>query len=467
MHQQRHFEVAIAGGGIIGTSLLYMLSKFSDVKDMLLLEKNNALAQESTNSRSNAQTLHIGDIETNYGMDKVTETRVSSMLIPKYASMLPRKERDRIIFPVRKMVLGVGEEEADFVDGRYDKKFVSMFPGIRKIGAKEISKIEPYLMRKRDPSQKVMAAMTPNGNMVCFNLLAESFAKTALRENRNARISLNEGLEALKERNGTFELTTHKGKYTADFVVLASGGYSLYFAKAMGYGENLSMLSVGGNFYYSKRVLNSKVYSVQKRGIPFAAVHGDPDLNHYNRTRYGPTVSVLPYLENPKDVLKGHHIRAFEEYLGAMGMDMRTVASLLNIGTNRDIMDILALNLAYSMPEIGKYIFVKEEVNRIVPSMRNKDVTFDTEAGGVRPQIIDKRKRELVLGVVELEADGLIFDMAPSPGASSCLKGALEDAIDVTNYLGKRFHKEGFCREFFKDEKSRSELFRSLRKPRK
>lgn len=457
------YDVAIVGGGIIGTSLLYVLSKFSNVGSMILFEKNPKLAQESTSSKSNAQTLHIGDIETNYSIEKVLETKTASELVLKYANTLPVEQSEKIIMPVSKMVLGVGDRESEFIEKRYDDKFISIFPEIKKLGRDQINLVEPSIVKRRNPSEKIMAAYSPSGHMVGFDRLAESFAANSMYNASIVKIALGEYVQEIKQSSGMYSIRTSNGNYAARFVVLAAGGYSLYFAKTMGFGENLSLLSIGGNFYHSPKVLNGKVYRVQKGGVPFAAVHGDPDINHPDLTRFGPTVSVLPYLENARDITTESHMRAFEDYIKAVGMDASTVESLFNIISDRDIVRILLTNAGYSIPEAGKYMFVKDEVNKIVPSLRNSDVKFDAEAGGVRPQIIDKKLRKLVLGVVELKTDGLIFDMAPSPGASSCLKGALEDAIDVTNFLGRQFNIERFCNTFCNEDETRKKLFSCLR----
>lgn len=460
--EQEH-NVVIIGGGIIGTSLLYVLSKFTNVEDILLLEKNEKLAQESTSSRSNAQTLHVGDIETNYSLEKALETKIAAELIPKYLSTLQIEDSRKIMFPTSKMVLGVGNREVDIIQKRYDDKFLSVFPEMKILDKTGISEFEPNVVKGRDPKQKIIAAYSDSGRIVGFDRLAESFVSNSLYNANKIKVSLGEYVKDIRDDNGKYRIITNKSVYNANFVVLAAGGYSLYFAKKLGLGDNLSVLSVGGNFYYSKKVLNGKVYRVQKGGIPFAAVHGDPDINYPDRTRFGPTVSILPYLENARDITTESHMKAFEDYIKTLGTDKNTIESLFNIVGNKDIVEILLTNVGYSIPELGKYMFVRDEVNDIVPLLKNSEVVFDTQARGVRPQIIDKVQKKLVLGVVELKSKGIIFEMAPSPGASACIKGALEDAMEIAAYLGKEFKTEEFCSIFCNDEKTRKLLFDSLR----
>jgi malate dehydrogenase (quinone) len=64
----------------------------------------------------------------------------------------------------------------------------------------------------------------------------------------------------------------------------------------------------------------------------------------------------------------------------------------------------------------------------------------------MRPQIVDKKNHELMLGEAKLKEDGIIFNMTPSPGATSSLSIAMQDTIEVCRHLGKIFdeqkHKE-------------------------
>ena len=56
-------------------------------------------------------------------------------------------------------------------------------------------------------------------------------------------------------------------------------------AKSLGYGKNLALLSMAGSFYTAPKVLNGKVYTIQVPKLPFAAIHGDPEVHNeqYNQ----------------------------------------------------------------------------------------------------------------------------------------------------------------------------------------
>ena len=56
--------------------------------------------------------------------------------------------------------------------------------------------------------------------------------------------------------------------------------------------------------------------------------------------------------------------------------------------------------------------------------------------GGIRPVMIDKQKQSLHLGEAQIDPDnGIIFNMTPSPGATSCLGNEQRDAERIVSYL--------------------------------
>ncbi|MDE1856579.1 MAG: FAD-dependent oxidoreductase [Candidatus Micrarchaeota archaeon] len=428
----RSYDAIIVGGGITGTSLLYALSAYTDVKSALLIEKYSDYAQLNSNSRNNAQTLHFGDIETNYSKEKAISTKAAAKMVLRYCSTIPAAQRNGIIQKCQKMVLAVDDFEIESIEKIY-QNIGGIFPELRRVQHKEIAKLEPNVVKGRDRGQKIAALYSPDGYMMDFGLLTRNFAMAAKRRKR-VRIDamFDTVAKHVSEGGEGYTLHTSNGSFTGKAVVFAAGTYSLYFAKSLGYEKNLSILSVGGNFYYTPRVLRGKVYRVQRGHIPFAAVHGDPEITNPDVTRFGPTVSLPMELER-------HHPGTMLDYVRTFDFDMPTAASLKRIMLDRDILSILSRNILYDLPLVGKGEFLKREASLIVPSLKPSDLTFAKDIGGIRPQIIDENKRSLVLGEAKLKESGLIFNITPSPGATSCLANAVEDARYLSEYLGCRF----------------------------
>ena len=440
MHKE-HYTVAIIGAGVVGTAITYALSKYTDLKDILLLEKHGDVAQLNSNSVNNSQTLHSGEIETNYSIEKIKETRKAANMVLNYSRSLPKKLMESIIQPCQKMVLGVGDEEIELLNKHYSQEFKDVFPYVKQISKDEIGKYEPNLLNGRDPDENLVALFSKEGYMVDYYKLSKSFLNQALESKKTTvDVHFNESLKRLDEAADLYSIKTDKGHYTADFVVCAAGAYSLFFAKSLGYGKNLGILSVGGNFFSSKRVLNGKIYRVEKEGIPFAAVHGDPDITNPKITRFGPTVSVYPYLEK-------NNRRSMFDYMRSLGIDAKTIVSLEEILSYEGISKIIMRNFGYALPRVGKEEFIKNEVKKIVPSLEAKDIKFDKGVGGIRPQIIDKDKHALVMGGSAITGKNIIFNVTPSPGATSCLSEAMSNIQYLVKSLDIAFDSDGFSKD--------------------
>ncbi len=432
------YDVIIVGGGITGTSLLYTLANYTDMDRILLIEKYGDFATLNSNSKNNAQTLHFGDIETNYALGESKRIKEEAQRVLRYFSGKEPSARKGVIEKCQKMVLAVGEDEMASIEKTYDSGLKSLFPGLRVIGRGEIGRTEPNIVKGRKKEEKIAALLSDTGYMVDFGKLTHMFASDARKvKGKKIDILFNTKVSKMEKAGDSYRVFTNKKSYSAGFVSFATGSYSLYFAKSIGIDKNLSILSIGGGFYTSKKVLRGKVYRVQKGGIPFAAVHGDPDITNPKITRFGPTVTVPPMLEK-------RHLGTVIDYMKTFDFDLPTFISLEKILFNRDIRRIVARNIAYGIPGVGKYEFLKNEAAKIVPGLKYADIRMAGDIGGIRPQIIDENKHSLVLGAGKITHGGVIFTITPSPGASSCLANALKDTLYIADYLDRKFDREKY-----------------------
>lgn len=437
------YDVAIVGGGIIGASLLYTLAKYTNVSRLVLLEKRDGFALVNSSSENNSQTLHFGDIETNYTLEKAGAVKEAAELLAgyleRYGAGMFRKES--------KIVLGVGKQEVRDLEKRYEE-FEALYPKLRKLAREEIAELEPSVVARRDPRVPLLALATEDGYAVDYGKVTESFIAKAREAVEIATdtpakvVRVHTGVvvaKALKAED-RYVLQTSMGDISARVVVFAAGPYSLTFAKALGYGTEFGILPVAGNFYGARNVLRGKVYMMQIPGMPFAAVHGDPNVNDPTETRFGPTIRLLPLLER-------HNYLSFRGFLRTSVWTARGVLSLLKIALDPKIIRYAFRNILFDLPCVGKRFFTCLEICKIVPSLSSRDVTILRGKGGIRPQVVNTKTGEMEFGESEIVGDNILFNITPSPGASVCLKNAEEDAEKVVRFLGSPhwFDKERFC----------------------
>jgi malate dehydrogenase (quinone) len=425
-------DVIIIGGGVSGTALLYTLSKYTDVKSIGLIEKYNNFGLVNSSSAMNSQTLHFGDIETNYTLEKAKKVKRSADMVMNYLENENCvNPKERIFFKVPKMVLAVGKDQVNTLRERYIP-FGHVFPKLKMIGKEEIGRLEPRILKGRDPDQELLALVTEDGYTVDFGKLSHSFVKNARKENPSISVYLSTKVTKILKDGDCFKVLTSKGELDASAVVVTAGSHSLKIAKSLGYGKNYSILSMSGSFYTGPKVLNSKVYTMQVAKLPFAAVHGDPDVNDENVTRFGPTAKPIFFLER-------YNSSTFFEYWKTFGFSIKPILSILKISSDKIIFNYLLKNVIYDIPGIGKRLFLKE-VKKIVPEIKAGEINFAKKIGGTRPQIINNTTRKLELGEAKITGDKIIFNITPSPGASTCLGNAYEDTIKLMEFLNNKYN---------------------------
>lgn len=419
-------DVTIIGGGISGAALLYLLARYTDLKNITLLEKCSSIAALNTHGRNNSQTLHCGDIETNYSLDKALKVKQGAAMVVNYASQLPSAAH--ILYKYSKMVLGVGEKECEVLAQRF-KEFSPHYEKMEFWDADGISRIEPNVVWGR--TERIAAlGVLDDYSAVNFQALSDSFVGQARRAtDKTISVQLNTKVKNINPVDDGFELTTNKGKLTSKMVVVSAGGHSLLFAQRMGYGMQYACLPVAGSFYYAPDVLRGKVYTLQNDVLPFAAIHGDPDLLVRGKSRFGPTALIVPMLER-------HNFKTIPDFMHLFHVDLSVMKVMWDLFKVRDIRNYMFKNMMFEVPYIRQRLFLKD-ARKIVPTLQLQDLTFAKRIGGIRPVMIDKENRRLHMGEAKINpGNGIIFNMTPSPGATSCLQNGEQDMRSIVNFLG-------------------------------
>jgi malate dehydrogenase (quinone) len=300
------------------------------------------------------------------------------------------------------------------------------------LGREEIARIEPKIVEER--KEPVAALCSEDGYAINFKALAESFVAQS-----KADVLLGTKVLGIKKENNGYTITAKGKELHAKVVVVSAGAHSLLFAQALGYGHEYIIFPTFGDFFTLPHALNNKVYTMQIKRIPFAAIHGDPDVVDPTVTRFGPTSKVLPFLER-------RNKKTFFDFMRLFHINMKDVRSIIAILSDPVIRRYVVRNMSYYIPLIGKRFFMRE-VRKIVPSARMKDLKFEKKLRGLRPQLVDTNTRKLVMGEAKIVGERIIFNMTPSPGATVCLKNAQEDARTIVGFLGGKFDEKRFLRE--------------------
>ncbi|VAW72154.1 Malate:quinone oxidoreductase, partial [hydrothermal vent metagenome] len=188
-----------------------------------------------------------------------------------------------------------------------------------------------------------------------------------------------------------------------------------------------------------------KVYTVQNDALPFAAIHGDPDVLVPGATRFGPTALVLPILER-------YNLKTLPDFFQVFRFDARVAKVLWDLLKVADIRNYMFKNMLFEIPVIRKLLFLKD-VRKIVPSLKLGELKFANKVGGIRPQLIDKNRCALLMGEAKIDSGiGAIFNMTPSPGGTSCIENAEIDMRTVVKHLGATIDEEALQTDLLVDD---------------
>ncbi|MFG5142243.1 malate:quinone oxidoreductase, partial [Campylobacter lari] len=218
---------------------------------------------------------------------------------------LLQNAQNKFMHSHQKLALAVGDKECEYMKNRYEE-FKELYPYIKFYTKDEIKQIEPNVVLgengMNDRTDEVVAMGVEAGSVyttVDFGLMSQNLIEQAYKQGKNTHVAYNQEVVFIEKKDDIFYIKTKDFKeYSAKSIIVNAGAHSLFLAHKMGIGLDKSCFPVAGSFYMSKRkILNGKVYMVQNPKLPFAALHGDPDLLANMNTRFGPTALVIPMLE--------------------------------------------------------------------------------------------------------------------------------------------------------------------------
>ncbi|HRK78708.1 MAG TPA: FAD-dependent oxidoreductase [Thiobacillus sp.] len=424
------YQVAIIGGGVSGAALAYVLTRYTGVSSLVLVEKSHHPAAINSAASQNSQTLHYGDIETNYSLEKAAEVKHAADMLVRCVTA---EAAEGILHRMPKMVLGVGETECAALRERHGR-FQALYPDLHLLDQAGIAGVEPDVAGGR--REELAALASPDSwCAVDFGRLTRFFLQHAQAQHGGLEVHLSCRVRDIARTAEGYVLHTSRGALHAQFVAVCAGAHSLGFAQNMGYGWQYSILPVAGSFFHARCRVRGKVYTVQSEHLPFAALHADPDIEHRQWMRLGPTALLVPFLERRR-------WSSVPGFLRTMRLDAGTLDTFTGILGVAEIRRYMARNLLYEIPLLRAALFA-QAARKILPALRMTDLRYARGVGGLRPQLIDRAQHRLVLGAAAIDSDeGLLFNITPSPGATMCLANAIRDASKIAGFLGCVFNGE-------------------------
>lgn len=115
------------------------------MKKVIQIEKESSLGAVNSKSTHNSQTLHEGNIESNYNRPKAQKVSKKANMLKKYFSKVLPTDSD-VYAKHHKMLIAVGDKEVETLKDRYET-IKDIFPEDRVLTREEIAQYEPLVMK--------------------------------------------------------------------------------------------------------------------------------------------------------------------------------------------------------------------------------------------------------------------------------------------------------------------------------
>jgi glycerol-3-phosphate dehydrogenase len=210
-------DVCVIGGGVVGTNVLRVLSKYHI--HSVLLESNTDIGSGIT--KGNGGVVHSG-YDAHYGTLKaILNVKGASM----YAAL--SKELD---FPYKNlptMTVAFNQQEREKLEELLANGIKNKVPSLRIIEKEEMLKIEPHV----NP-EAICALLVPSAGITDPYEVAHACAENAI--SNGAEIFLRNRVLSIEKTEDGFVITTNKDVYHAKAVINCAGVYGDLIAKMAG-----------------------------------------------------------------------------------------------------------------------------------------------------------------------------------------------------------------------------------------
>lgn len=437
------YDVVLVGAGAMSTCLAMLLKQLDPSLKIMMIERLETVARESTASLNNAGTGHAAYCELNYtpqaedgsvSIDKALEINEAFEISLQFWSycveqgLLP--EPEEFINPIPHQSFVWGEDNVEFLRKRHE--MMSAHPMFAQMKFTDdpdvIREWFPLIMQGRDPDEKVAATKISHGTDVNFAQIAHNFVRS-LRDEEGFELRLNINVTDLKKQSdGRWEVKIEdknlekKKSIFGKFVFLGGGGGALPLLQMADIPESNGY----GGFPVSGQWLVCRNPNIVKQHS--AKVYGKAELG-------APPMSV-PHLDTR--VLEDGKALLFGPFAGF-------TTKFLKHGSKFDLLKSASFSNVMPISMVGfrnfdltKYLIGEsrkshkdriKSLQRFYPDADPNDWVF--AIAGQRVQIIkkcDDKGGKLEFGTeVVSAADGTLSALlGASPGASVTVKAMLE-----------------------------------------
>lgn len=398
------YDIAIIGGGIVGTATALSILKEKGVK-LLLLESESVLAAHQTGN--NSGVIHSG-LYYKPGSLKAANCTLGREMMYAFC-----EEHNILHDKCGKIVVATSKEEIPALNMLEERGRANGLTGIKRITEAEIKEHEPY-------ASGIDGLFVPQTGIVDYVAVTNKYAE--LIKANGGEIKLNSKLVSVKKDGKDLILFTDNDEYRTKFIVNCGGLQSDRVAKLFGVDPKLQIIPFRGEYYQIKKekqyLVKNLIYPVPDPQFPFLGVHFTRMIG--GGVEAGPNAVLAFKREGYKKT----------DFSFTDLLEMKLYPGFWKMVAKYYKMGFQEFRRSFS-----KELFVKS-LQRLIPEIQINDI--EVGGAGVRAQALE-RDGKLVDDFRIVEAERMVHVLnAPSPAATA----SLSIGKTISEMVIKRFETE-------------------------
>ena len=388
-------NVAIIGGGLLGTCISYWLSSLYDI-EVAVIEKEPQVAMH-TSSRN------TGVVHSPFYLNPEKKGKLAKAAFVSHDLWKRFAEKKGLAWKT----VGTLEIALDDSQHKILEKYLKW--GVQNgISEKDLQLLDRNEVTKKEPN------VSCNSAVFCKTDVAVDYGKLTQElknesQKNGTKFLLNHKVESIENKNETVINFEDKAQLSCDFVINCAGGYSLDIAKKFGVAMQYSSLHFRGEYWIAQKeytdLVKTNIYSVPNYpDFPFLDPHWI--LRADGRSEVGPNAVPVP---SP------------ETYVGYVGNVETFISKLIDVVTgnarnlllNTDFMNLIAKEWLSS---VSKVVMI-ERIQKFIPKVK-PEYFIERGTAGIRTPIITPEGKFLP-DVIEIEGPNSYHILNyNSPGAT-------------------------------------------------
>jgi (S)-2-hydroxyglutarate dehydrogenase len=390
MSTTKRFDVAVIGGGIVGAATFYKMQKRFPRLRMVLIEKENLLADHQTGH--NSGVIHSG-LYYKPGSLKAQNCVQGRRELVKFC-----QEHDIPHDVCGKVVVATEEKELPHLEKIFQTGLQNEIEGIRMLTGEEIKEIEPFV-------EGIAGIHVPCTGIVDFRAATAKMVELVLAIQPESELRLQHEVFDIRKKEGYSEILTDRKVFEANYVIFCAGLQADRLARKDGVKLKEKVVGFRGDYYelteQGIHKVKHLIYPVPNPDFPFLGVHFTRMTN--GETECGPN-AVFTFKR---------------EGYGKTDFNLRdTWDALTYKGTWKLFLGNISFGINEYRRAFSKKLFLKT-LQRMIPSLTMDDLK--PGRSGVRALLLREDGDTRDDFRIEYHGNSIHVLNAPSPAATASL----------------------------------------------